>query len=298
MSKTMTISTDTMRILQPYPDIYAYYDGRMNKRLYSPEPNWLDDGAYTLGTASYAIVSEGHALVYDTHMSLDHARFIRNHLQSLDVSEITVVLSHWHTDHIAGNEVFADCEIIALDLTADTMAKNREALAKRNPPISPVIMPTRTFKTTLGLQIGKRLVEMHHFDIHSADGNVLWLPHEKILFAGDTLEDTVTYISEPEHIATHIEELKRLRQWPIARILPNHGLEQRIAEGGYAPELIDANQAYLERLTGPNGLALAGKQTLKEFVAPELAEGAIVYHADYEEVHRHNIDAVRKIRAL
>lgn len=53
----MTISTDTMRILQPYPDIYAYYDGRMNKRLYSPEPNWLDDGAYTLGTASYAIVS-------------------------------------------------------------------------------------------------------------------------------------------------------------------------------------------------------------------------------------------------
>lgn len=294
----MTISTDTMRILQPYPDIYAYYDGRMNKRLYSPEPNWLDDGAYTLGTASYAIVSEGHALVYDTHMSLDHARFIRNHLQSLDVSKITVVLSHWHTDHIAGNEVFADCEIIALALTADTMAKNSEALAKRNPAISPVIMPTRTFETTLSLQIGKRLVEMHHFDIHSADGNVLWLPHEKILFAGDTLEDTVTYVSEPEHIATHIEELKRLRQWPIARILPNHGLEQRIANGGYAPELIDANRAYLERLSGPHGLALADKQTLKEFVGPELAEGAIVYHADYEEVHRHNIDALRKIRAL
>lgn len=294
----MTISTDTMRILQPYPGIYAYYDGRTGQRLYSPEPNWLDDGAYTLGTASYAIVSDGHALVYDTHMSLDHARFIRNHLQGLQVTKITVVLSHWHTDHIAGNEVFADCDIVALALTADTMQKNSQALAKRNPPISPVIMPTDIFETTYSLQIGKRLVEMHHFDIHSADGNVLWLPDEKILFAGDTLEDTVTYISEPENIASHIEELKRLRQWPIARILPNHGLEQRIAGGGYTADLIDANRAYLERLTGPNGLALADKQTLKEFAAPELAEGAIVYHADYEEVHRHNIDAVRKIRAL
>lgn len=298
MTKTITVSTDTLRILQPYPDIYAYYDGRTGKRLYSPEPNWLDDGAYTLGTASYALVSDDQALVYDTHMSLDHARAIRNHLESLDVSKITVVLSHWHTDHIAGNEVFADCEIIALKLTADTMQKNREALAGRNPPIFPVVMPTRTFETSMSLQIGERIVELHHFDIHSADGNVLWLPDEKLLFAGDTLEDTVTYVSEPEHIVRHIEELKRLRQWPINRILPNHGSEARIADGGYKPDLIDANRAYLERLTGPHGLASAEKQTLKDFVTPELTAGAIVYHADYEEVHRHNIAAIRKIRAL
>lgn len=294
----MKISTDTLRILQPYPGIYAYYDGRTGKRLYSPEPNWLDDGAYTLGTASYALVSDGYALVYDTHMSLDHARAIRHHLENLGVSKITVVLSHWHTDHIAGNEVFEDCEIIALSLTAETMQKNRLTLEGRNPPISPVVMPTRTFENTMSLQIGSKTVEFHHFDIHSADGNVMWLPEEKILFAGDTLEDTVTYISEPEHIATHIEELKRLRQWPINKILPNHGIEDRIADGGYKPDLIDANRTYLERLTAPHGLTEAEKQTLKEFVAPELANGSIVYHADYEEVHQHNIEAIRKVRAL
>ena len=50
---------------------------------------------------------------------------------------------------------------------------------------------------------------------------------------GDTLEDTVTYISEPEHIERHIDELDRLSTFPIEKILPNHGAPDRIAEGGY-----------------------------------------------------------------
>ncbi|WHA42471.1 MBL fold metallo-hydrolase [Agrobacterium larrymoorei] len=292
----MDISTETLRILNPYDGVYAYYDGRMDRRLYSEKPNWLDDGAYTLGTASYAIVSEGHALVYDTHMSLNHARALRRHLESLGTHTITVVLSHWHTDHIAGNEVFADCEIIALSVTARTMVEKRAELEGRDPPISPVIMPTRTFDRYLSLRVGARTVELHHFDIHSADGNVLWLPEEKILFAGDTLEDTVTYVSEPEHIPTHIEELKRLRAWKIEKILPNHGAEHLIASGGYEVSLIDANRVYLERLITAEGLVRAGAVSLKEFVVGELEDGSILYHPDYEVVHRQNVEAVERVR--
>jgi glyoxylase-like metal-dependent hydrolase (beta-lactamase superfamily II) len=39
-----------------------------------------------------------------------------------------VVLSHWHDDHVAGNEVFADCEIIALRLTAEALSEHRTAI--------------------------------------------------------------------------------------------------------------------------------------------------------------------------
>ena len=286
--------TTTMRILQPSPGLFAYYDGRIaGKRLHSDAPNWLDDGAYELGTASYAIVDGAEALVYDTHITLAHARFIRDHLEGLGVSVIRVALSHWHLDHVAGNEVFADCEILALGLTAEMLSRNRDAIAARDPPVAPLVMPTRTFADRLDLMVGSRRVELHHFAIHSADGAVLWLPDDQILLAGDTLEDTVTYMSEAEHAATHIRDLVRLGTWPIRRILPNHGDPDRIAAGGYDARLIEANRRYLERLTDPAGLAQAEAEDLKTFVAADTASGAILYCPAYETVHRRNLATLR-----
>jgi glyoxylase-like metal-dependent hydrolase (beta-lactamase superfamily II) len=284
-----------MRILEPYPDIYAYYDGRIaGKRLHSEKPNWVDDGAYSLGIASYAIVGGKHALVYDTHMTLEHARAIRAHLAGLGVTHVEVVLSHWHTDHIAGNAVFRDCEIIALEATARAMADNRDRLETDDPPISPLVMPTRTFEKRLDITVGSRAIELHHFNIHSHDGCVLWLPDEGILLAGDTLEDTVTYISEPEHIETHIDELDRMATWPIQRILPNHGDPDRIAAGGYDKSLIAANRDYLSRMIDPEESSRAHTQTLEDFVAHDIASGAVLYFAPYEVVHRENVAAMSR----
>lgn len=291
----MTSLTETMRILEPYPGIYAYYDGRIEgKRLHAEGPNWVDDGAYSLGIASYAIVAGDHALVYDTHMTLDHARAVRTHLAGLGVKRFDVVLSHWHADHIAGNEVFADCPIIALEKTAQAMAANCEQLESDDPPIKPLIMPNWTFASRLDLTLGSRRIELHHFDIHSHDGCVLWLPEEGILFAGDTLEDTVTYISEPEHIETHIAELDRMATWPIKGILPNHGDPGRVAAGGYDKTLITANCDYLERLIDPEEASRARTQSLLDFVERDIASGAILYFAPYEAVHRENVAAVSR----
>jgi glyoxylase-like metal-dependent hydrolase (beta-lactamase superfamily II) len=286
--------TSTLRILEPYPGIFAYYDGRIEgRRLYSNAPNWLDDGAYSLGIASYAIVDGVHALVYDTHMSLQHASAIRAHIESLGVTSIQVVLSHWHTDHIAGNEVFADCEIIALGLTAEALVRNRKELETGDPQILPVVMPNRLFEGRLDLMVGSRRVELHHFDIHSADGNVIWFPKERLLLAGDTLEDTVTYVSEPAHLTTHIRELVRMREWPIHRILPNHGDPERIAAGGYAATLIDANRDYLQRLVAPKEREKAEAMSLKDFIADDLASGAVVYFEPYEAVHQKNTSEIK-----
>jgi glyoxylase-like metal-dependent hydrolase (beta-lactamase superfamily II) len=93
---------------------FSPYDGRLEGvRAHSDEPNWQDDGAYSLGICSYAIVDGAEALVYDTRLSIAHAEAIRHTLHAMAVRSIRVVLSHWHDDHVAGNEVFADCEMIA-----------------------------------------------------------------------------------------------------------------------------------------------------------------------------------------
>lgn len=287
--------TSTLTILQPYPGIFAYYDGRIaGTRLHSEGPNWLDDGAYALGVASYAIVDGGEALVYDTHISVPHAEAIRAHLESLGVISIRVVLSHWHKDHVAGNAAFADCEIIALALTAERLNENREKIKTATPPIHPLVMPNRQFEGGLDLKVGQRTVELQHFAIHSADGNVLWLPEEKLLLAGDTVEDCATFIAEAEHVATHIEELKRLRLLPIDRILPSHGDRDRIAAGGYHATLIDANRGYLERLqkAAADGMPIG---PFKDFAADEIAAGSILYFAPYEEVHDSNVARMQAV---
>lgn len=288
----------TMTVLEPYPGLYAYYDGRIpGKRLHSKDKNWLDDGAYSLGIATYALVDGAEAILYDSHATLDHARAIRTHLEGLGVRTMRLVLSHWHTDHIAGNAMFADCEIIANRLTARTMLENIKALARKTPPINPVVMPNRLFEKEMTLTLGGRTIQLMQFDIHSADGTVLFLPEEGLLLAGDTLEDTVTYVSEPEHIATHISELNRLKALPIRRILPDHGAREKIATGGYEPSLIDANRRYLERLSESAQDAILDEISLRDFVADDIVQGRIVYFEPYEEVHRSNIAAVRKAMA-
>ena len=141
-----------MRVLRPADGIVAFYDGRVEGYRFAEGPNWVDDGALALGIASYAIVDGDEALIYDTHVSVDHARFVRDALEAEGVTRFVVLLSHKHLDHIAGTAAFADCEVIATALTAEALAARRgaiEAGTLAGPPgIDPLVLPTRTSRTT------------------------------------------------------------------------------------------------------------------------------------------------------
>ncbi|QIB33453.1 MBL fold metallo-hydrolase [Ancylobacter pratisalsi] len=286
----------TMRVLRPHPNIYAFYDGRIEgARAWSSAPNWLDDGAYALGVCVYAIVDGDDALVYDTHISLTHARLMRHTLDQAGVRNIRVVLSHWHDDHVAGNEAFADCEIIALDRTEKALAAHREALENGDPPIRPLVMPSRVISGPTPLQVGTLRVELQPAEIHSHDGLILLLPDLGIMLAGDTLEEPITYVAEPARLSVHVEELKRIREWGYQRILPNHGAPDVIATGGYGPTLIDATIRYVKKLLRTRDDMSLADQDLSTFVAEDLGTGALSYFGPYEEVHANN---VKKVLAL
>ena len=282
----------TLRLLEPAPGVLAFYDGRIpGVRLHGREENWLDDGAFALGIASYAVIDGDDALVYDTHITLAHARLIRATLEEKGARRIRVVLSHWHDDHVAGNEVFADCEIIANRETDALLRANRARLEAADPPINPLVLPNRLFEYRLSLMVGALPVELVHVDIHSRDGTVALLPGG-ILLAGDTLEDPITYVDEPDRLAAHLIGLERLAALGATRILPCHGDPDVIAAGGYGPALIDATRIYVEKLLRlKDEPALAGLD-LRTFAAEAIATGAISYFEPYEAVHRRNVEAV------
>jgi glyoxylase-like metal-dependent hydrolase (beta-lactamase superfamily II) len=282
----------TLRIIRPAPHIIGFYDGRIDGvRAHSASENWLDDGAFALGICSYAIVDGNDALVYDTHMSLAHAGLIRHTLEAEGVTSIRVVLSHWHTDHVAGNAVFQDCPIIANRLTASAMIDNRAELEEGDPPIKPLIMPTQLFEGTLDLMVGTLPVSLRQADIHSEDGTVLFLPETRLLLAGDTVEDPITYVSEPSRLRAHLADLDRMAGWPITRILPSHGDREILESGGYGPALIEATRLYVEKLLRAGTDPALVDFDMRRFAADAFATGGIRYFAAYETVHRRNLEA-------
>ncbi len=287
----------TMRVLHPHPSVYAFYDGRVDgTRLYSSDDNWIDDGGYQLGVAAYAIVDHGDALIYDTHLSIDHARRMREYVERLGAERIRVVLSHWHLDHIAGNEVFADVEMIAQRRTLAHLRANAAAIesgtASGPPAIRPLVLPGTVFDEQLRLDVGRLRVELLHADIHSDDAALMLIPEHGLLFAGDTLEDTVTYVDEPLRLPAHLAELERVGRLAIDRILPNHGDPDVIADGGYPPQLIAATRRYITDLLRCPGDGRLRGIGLQEFVSQQLADGQLHYFAPYEDVHRANVDLV------
>jgi len=285
-----------VRVLRPADGIVAFYDGRIEGHRFAPQPNWVDDGALSLGIASYAIVSGDEALVYDTHISLEDATLIRSTLQDEGVRRFTVVLSHRHLDHIAGTAVFADCEVIACHRTAEHLARDRAAIEAGTlegpPPIDPLVLPTSVFSGRLALDVGQMHVELLQTNIHSDDATVAWLPEQRLLLCGDTMEDTVTYVDEPESLAVHRANLDEL--WDLApeRILPNHGDPDVIASGGYPLSLIRATQEYITALERCRTDVALRDALLRELIAERLRDGSLHYFAPYEDVHRQNVAAV------
>ena len=213
-----------MRVLRPAAGVIAFFDGRVEGYRFDAQPNWVDEGALSLGIASYAIVSDGEALVYDTHVSVEHARHIRGVLSAEGVRKFTVVLSHWHLDHIAGNAVFQHCEIIASERTLELLTRFKPAIEsgehEGQPAIDPLVLPNTVFTDHRRLSVGRLPVDLIHTDIHSDDATLLWLPEQKLLFCGDAMEDPATYVDEPHHLAAHLMNLDKLWQLAPARILP------------------------------------------------------------------------------
>ncbi|KAJ4354236.1 uncharacterized protein N0V89_005970 [Didymosphaeria variabile] len=287
----------TLRTFRPggTTGIYAYYDGRTCPWHSS---NWYDE-TLALGVASYSIIGGDAALLFDAGLTPAHAAHMLAHVRSLGANSVITVYSHFHADHIAGASALRETRILAHRGTYERLEKDAEKL--RDPdegegPSIDVVLPTETYEKTLSLQIGSIKVELHNFHIHTADSTLLFLPESGLVFAGDMLEDTATYLSEPKDLKKHLRELERMAQLPIKKILPAHGCPDRIKAGGFDKSLIDTTVRYLAALDEPVEEPVAWAKKLEEVVKDDLVAGRLIYCQAYEGVHRENIEYMKEIR--
>lgn len=274
-----------------------FFDGRdPSGKRFSKDWNWLDDAAMKLGVGTYVIHRGDRALVYDAFTTPEQARFVRDTLEKMGIERFTVVYSHWHLDHVGGNAVWPDVDVIATTATRDSLARNKEAIeagtAWGPPAINPLHLPTITFDDRLDFYVGDIKVEMRRINIHSHDTNVLYLPGDKILLAGDALEDVLTYMIEVQNLPEHLRNLRQLGAMDVAAIYPNHGDPKVITSGGYDKTFIDATIGYITRMLArahdPD--YLEGK--MEDYLGEAVAKGWVHPFEPYRDVHQQNLKLV------
>jgi glyoxylase-like metal-dependent hydrolase (beta-lactamase superfamily II) len=288
-----------MRVFRLNDHLLCFYDGRPPEPAVKPtDTNWADFGAMNVGVATYVIHRGDRALVYDTFPSARQAQWVRDYLTKAGLRHFTVVNSHWHLDHVGGDAVYADSDRIATEKARQRLLANKAAIeagtAWGPPAITPLAVPNIGVTADTTYFVGDIEVDLRPVNIHSADGLVLYLPADRILLAGDTLEDTETFIAEPDQIPAQYRNLAAMKQWGIDRIYPNHGNPDVIAAGGYRTTLIDATRDYLRRMVehahDPNYL----NQPLESYVGDSVAKGDVSIWWAYREAHSTNLGVVGK----
>ena len=277
--------------------VLAFYDGRPPEPKEEPAvKDWAAFGALNVGVCTY-VIHQGHtALVYDTYPKVQEARWVREYLERLGITHFKVVNSHWHLDHVGGNAVYADVDRVATRRTIEILRDKQNAIEAGTewgpPAIDPLVLPNIGVVGRTRMFVEGIKVELRPINIHSEDGLVLFLPADRLLLAGDTLEDTVTFIVEPEHIAQHLHNLEQMKKWGIQRILPNHGNPEVIAAGGYPLTLIDATVDYLKTIRLRVGDAHDLGGTLEDYVHESVARGWVSVWWAYRAAHAQNVERV------
>ena len=273
--------------------LISFFAGREPGKRHDEERNWVDDSAIKLGTAMYAIHRGTEAIIYDTFTSVPHAEFVRFYLGKMGIRKFTVVLSHWHLDHIAGNAVFDDFAIIATSLTRDALVRYKadiEAGKVWGPPsIAPLVFPNIMFDDHLEIRVGDIDLDLRRMNIHSIDGCVIYLPKDRLLLAGDTLEDPLTYMIDVENLADHVKSLREMQSWDVTKILPNHGSPAVIRNGGYDKTLIEATGDYITKMLSRAHDADYLQATMEDYIGESVAKGWIFPFESYREVHDQNL---------
>ena len=205
------------------------------------------DGGWCLNNAGI-IVSEGETLVVDTAATVRRALALAEALRSVvDAVPRAVVNTHAHGDHTFGNFVFADkSPIIAHAGVPGEMAGAGLHLTTLWPTVDwgeiEVVLPWITFDGRMDLSVGSTPVELHHVGpAHTRSDTVVWLPRQRVLYAGDIVLSEATPFCVMGSVAGMLAAVERLREFDARVVVPGHGPV-------VGPEALDATEAYMRML--------------------------------------------------
>lgn len=202
------------------------------------------DGGWCLNNAGL-IVADGRSLLVDTAATEARARALRTAVAAVTRRPPAfVVNTHSHGDHTFGNSVFADhAVIVSHEQTRSEMAAVGLHLTTLWPDVDwgdiSVELPTLTYRDRMTLHLAGTAVELIALGpAHTAVDTVVWLPDQRVLFAGDLLMSGATPFCLMGSISGSLAAVARLRALGPRTVVAGHG---PVA----GTELLDTAERYL-----------------------------------------------------
>jgi glyoxylase-like metal-dependent hydrolase (beta-lactamase superfamily II) len=275
-----------------------FYAGR-GEAAKNTADDWVSGAAMKLGIGIYVIYQGNKAIIYDTMTSVEQAQWVKDYLQKAHgIEHFTVVQSHWHLDHVAGNAAFLGNDIIGQSLTRDTLVEKKAALESGEewgpPAINPLVMPNVVFNKRMDLYVGDIKLELHNYNVHTKDTNLIYIPKDKILLCGDTLEDTITYMVDIPSLPDHLQGLQEIKAIDATVLYPNHGNPEVIRNGGYSKTLIDATSNYISRMLQHAHDKDYLDSKLEAYIGDSLEKGWVSLWEPYRDVHKMNLGLIHE----
>jgi cyclase len=187
------------------------------------------------GPNSGFIVAGDEVIVVDSLISLGTAREFLGQITSITGREPTFLINtHSHGDHVSGNQIFAPpAKIIAHESVREVLLHEGDSIIERTIQMQPTLaedlngakisVPDITYRAHMTLHFGRLTIELiHPGKAHSLGDTIVYLPEEKILYAGDLL---FNHIFPPifGDSAGWIAAIEQIESMDIEYIVPGHG---------------------------------------------------------------------------
>ncbi len=206
-----------------------------------------------------------------------------------------IILSHYHAVRVLGASGYGAQEIICSDVTRELTVERGQAdmdseigrfprLFRGREGIPGLTWPTLTFHGRMSLWLGEREAQIIHIGrAHTMGDTVVWLPKEKVLFAGDTVEFGAAPYCGDAHFTDWPETLRRLRELGAQKMVPGRG--RALLTPGDVAEGLAGTEAFTSTLFGlvMEGVAKGGGlkaiyQDAVAAMAPRFGAWAIFQH--------------------
>lgn len=205
-------------------NVYSYADIRKS------EP------ANSFGANAGILIGEKGVVVVDTLISAKQAKkFIRDIKTVTDKPIKYVINTHGHLDHTFGNSEFVKlgAVIISHRNCLANMKKSSEAtlknaknfgLSEKDMKGTRIAYASLTFNDRMEIDLGGRTVELiatgHS---HTDDSIIVYLPEQKVLFAGDVLFTGYHPFSGDGDVSVWTKALDNIAAMDVDKIIPGHG---------------------------------------------------------------------------
>ena len=221
------------------------------------------------------VIGDEGVMVIDAQATPRMAREVAARVRTVTDKPIThVVLTHYHAVRVLGASGYPGAHIIMSDVARDMVVERGQQdmdseigrfprLFRGKEEIPGLTWPHATFHKQMTLWMGSREVQIVHVGrSHTAGDTVVWLPKERVLFAGDTVEFGATPYCGDAHFSDWPATLDVVKAFGAQALVPGRGRsligEKDINDG------ITGTQSFTSDLFGIAKAGVAQGHSLKQ----------------------------------